>query len=153
MRRYYQNDSHFGGPGSPIFVIMGGEGGISPETGIFYPWVTDVLARPYKALVRLDSTRFHLVSGPRRARSPRVCPVFKAFGSRIQPEHRFYGESLPFGNRSYDLEHLTAAMSSQEALADAAELIGAVQRQRSCGGHGEEDYCPAPWRRSRGTYR
>ena len=58
---------------------MGGEGGISPETGIFYPWVTDVLARHYKALVRLDSTRFHLVSGPRRARSPRVCPVFKAF--------------------------------------------------------------------------
>ena len=38
MRSYYQNDTFFGGAGSPIFVIMGGEGAIEPSTGIYYPY-------------------------------------------------------------------------------------------------------------------
>lgn len=32
-QRYYMNDTFFGGPGSPIFVIMGGEGAIEPSSG------------------------------------------------------------------------------------------------------------------------
>ena len=65
-QRYYENMTSFGGPGSPIFLVVGGEGAIPPSTGFFYPWVTDVLAPHFKALV-------------------------------VEPEHRFYGESLPFG--------------------------------------------------------
>ena len=41
LQRYYLNDTAFGGPGSPIFMIMGGEGAILPTTGFFYPWVVD----------------------------------------------------------------------------------------------------------------
>ena len=78
LQRYYMDDQHWAGPGSPIFVIMGGEGGIPPETGIFYPWVVDVLAKEYHGLV-------------------------------IEPEHRFYGESLPFGNPSFSPDNLKAA--------------------------------------------
>ena len=43
---------------------MGGEGAIPPETGLFYPYVNEVLASKFGAYV-------------------------------IEPEHRFYGESLP----------------------------------------------------------
>eukprot|EP00434_Breviolum_minutum_P012374 symbB.v1.2.010901.t2/scaffold720.1/size169259/12 len=111
-QRYYINEDHWAGPGNPIFVIMGGEGGISPETGIFYPWVTDILAKEYRGLV-------------------------------IQPEHRFYGESLPFGNASYLPINMRAAMNTQEALADAAELIRDAQKKRRCTeGRGTEFYCP-----------
>lgn len=104
-------DSHWAGPGSPIFVIMGGEGAISPETGIFYPWVIDTLAKEYRGLV-------------------------------LEPEHRFYGESLPFGNDSFLVANLKAAMNTQEALADAAELIRSIQSIRQCGDRGTEEYCP-----------
>lgn len=82
-QRYYINEEHWAGPGNPIFVIMGGEGGISPETGIFYPWVTDILAKEYRGLV-------------------------------IQPEHRFYGESLPFGNASYLPTNMRAATRKED---------------------------------------
>ena len=84
-QRYYINEEHWAGPGNPIFVIMGGEGGISPETGIFYPWVTDILAKEYRGLV-------------------------------IQPEHRFYGESLPFGNASYLPINMRAATRFENIL-------------------------------------
>ena len=60
-----------------------GEGGISPETGIFYPWVCEVLARHFGGLV-------------------------------LEPEHRFYGESLPYGPASYEVEHLKGATWSLE---------------------------------------
>lgn len=109
-QRYYMQDVHFGGPGSPIFVIMGGEGGIPPEVGIFYPWISEVLAKTHRALV-------------------------------LEPEHRFYGESLPFGNRSFEKEHL-AVMNSQQALADAAEFIRYHQRARNCTARGTPGYCP-----------
>ena len=93
-QRYYLNEAHWAGPGSPIFVIMGGEGGISPETGIFYPWVTDVLAKEYRGLV-------------------------------IQPEHRFYGESLPFGNASY-------LPTNMRAAARKGSSVGSKCRESLC---------------------
>ena len=49
-QRYYTNASSFGGAGSPIIVIMGGEGAIAPTTGIFYPSVV-VLAERLHALI------------------------------------------------------------------------------------------------------
>jgi len=91
-------------------VILGGEGGISPETGIFYPWITDVLAKDYGALV-------------------------------LEPEHRFYGESLPFGNESFTRENLKM-MSSQQALADAAHFIKKLGEAYGCTKRGTSTYCP-----------
>lgn len=32
-QRYYESDTYFKGKGHPIFLIMGGEGEITPETG------------------------------------------------------------------------------------------------------------------------
>eukprot|EP00929_Paragymnodinium_shiwhaense_P003639 TRINITY_DN104227_c0_g1_i1.p1 TRINITY_DN104227_c0_g1~~TRINITY_DN104227_c0_g1_i1.p1 ORF type:complete len:523 (-),score=69.49 TRINITY_DN104227_c0_g1_i1:146-1714(-) len=109
-QRYYVNETNFGGPGSPIFVILGGEGGIPPSVGIYYPWVTDVLAKEYHALV-------------------------------LEPEHRFYGESLPFGNDSFSAENLRL-MNSQQAVADAAHFIREQQRRRNCTERGTKGYCP-----------
>ena len=33
LQRYYKSDTHFDGPGHPIFLVMGGEGDISPKVG------------------------------------------------------------------------------------------------------------------------
>lgn len=46
-QRYFQSASHFGGPGSPILVVVGGEGSMGEKPEIFYPWVRDVLAKRY----------------------------------------------------------------------------------------------------------
>ena len=40
-QRYYTYGRHFRGPGSPIFIILGGEGAIEPSTGILYPFIAD----------------------------------------------------------------------------------------------------------------
>lgn len=110
QQRFYMSDTHFKGPGSLIIVIMGGEGGISPSTGIFYPWVLEVLAKMFGALV-------------------------------LEPEHRFYGASLPFGDDSFTREHLEV-MNTQQALADAATFIRAQQAARGCTARGTAGYCP-----------
>ena len=108
-QRYYLNDTAFGGPGSPIFMIMGGEGAIPPSTGFFYPWVVDVLAPKFKALV-------------------------------IEPEHRFYGESLPFGNASYGNKAMRL-LTPQHALDDAVALLVSTRKARGCTASGK-GYCP-----------
>ena len=65
LQRYYLNDTSFAGPGHPLLVIMGGEGAIPPSTGFFYPWVVDVLAPRFKALVLEPEHRFYGTSAPR----------------------------------------------------------------------------------------
>ena len=62
-QRYYSNDTSFGGPGSPIILIMGGEGEISPSTGIYYPYII-VLAERLGALVVELEHRFYGTSQP-----------------------------------------------------------------------------------------
>ena len=57
------NDSFFGGAGSPIFVIMGGEGAIEPSTGLYYPYVIE-LAQQFEALVIEPEHRFYGESQP-----------------------------------------------------------------------------------------
>ena len=99
-QRYYLNDTSFRGPGSPIFMIMGGEGAIPPSTGFFYPWIVNVLAPKFGALV-------------------------------LEPEHRFYGESLPFGNASYDNDKMQL-LTPEQALADAVALLIATRKARNC---------------------
>jgi len=110
QQRFYEIDEHFKGPGSPVVCIMGGEGGVPPSTGIFYPWVATVVAARLGALV-------------------------------IQPEHRFYGSSLPAGLPPFNASQLTL-LSPPQALMDALALIQSQQKLRGCTGRGTAGYCP-----------
>ncbi|XP_050303618.1 lysosomal Pro-X carboxypeptidase-like [Anthonomus grandis grandis] len=44
-------------------------------------------------------------------------------------EHRFYGETLPFGNESYNSPEKLGYLSAQQALADYVYLIDDLQKQ------------------------
>ena len=58
QQRYYKNDTAFGGAGHPIICILGGEGGIAPSTGIFYPPVV-ILAQRLRAAIVEPEHRFY----------------------------------------------------------------------------------------------
>jgi Serine carboxypeptidase S28 len=55
--RYYVSTRYFGGPGSPIFLVIGGEGAL--DHGMLYPFVTDVLAKRFNAAVVQPEHRFY----------------------------------------------------------------------------------------------
>jgi hypothetical protein len=55
--RYYQSTEYYGGPGHPIFVIVGGEGAL--DFGMLYPFVTQVLAKQFQAAVLQIEHRFY----------------------------------------------------------------------------------------------
>jgi hypothetical protein len=59
--RYYQSKKHFGGPGSPIFLVVGGEG---PMTKLLYPFIHDHLAKTFSAYVLQPEHRFYGESNP-----------------------------------------------------------------------------------------
>ncbi|KAL7512616.1 hypothetical protein ACHAXN_009647 [Cyclotella atomus] len=59
--RYYKSTKYFQGPGSPIFLIVGGEGAL--DTGMLYPFVTEHLAPRFGAAVIEIEHRFY---GPYR---------------------------------------------------------------------------------------
>ena len=67
---------------------------------------------------------------PLRPPPPRwdIAPEFRAL--IIGAEHRFYGESLPFGNDSYAPEHL-GLLSHEQALADYAVLLASLKANLS----------------------
>ena len=60
--RYYLSTEYFGGPGSPIFLIVGGEGPLN--NGMLYPFVTEVLAKKFEAAVVQAEHRFYGTSSP-----------------------------------------------------------------------------------------
>jgi hypothetical protein len=59
--RYYQSKKHFAGPGSPIFLVIGGEG---PMTKLLYPFIHDHLAKTFSAFVLQPEHRFYGESQP-----------------------------------------------------------------------------------------
>jgi hypothetical protein len=59
--RYYKSVEHFGGPGRPIFHVVGGEGAL--DFGMLYPFVTRRLAPHFRAAVIQVEHRFY---GPYR---------------------------------------------------------------------------------------
>ena len=59
----------------------------------------------------------------------------------VQPEHRFYGTSNPRGPAPFDPASLRL-LTPQQALADAATLILAKQKEHNCTEHGTPNYCP-----------
>jgi pimeloyl-ACP methyl ester carboxylesterase len=61
-QRYYAKRIHFGGPGHPIFLVIGGEG--ANDVGMFYPFIEKVLARQYGAYVLHPEHRFYGISQP-----------------------------------------------------------------------------------------
>ena len=63
-QRFYSFGDYFGGPGHAIFLVMGGEGNVEPSTGIFYPFVTDHLAKEFGAFVLEAEHRFYGESLP-----------------------------------------------------------------------------------------
>uniref|UniRef100_A0ACD5Z7B6 Uncharacterized protein n=1 Tax=Avena sativa TaxID=4498 RepID=A0ACD5Z7B6_AVESA len=58
-----------------------------------------------------------------------IAPKFGALLVFI--EHRFYGESLPFGNHSYDSTEKLGYLTSTQALADYAILISSLKQNLS----------------------
>jgi lysosomal Pro-X carboxypeptidase len=46
-------------------------------------------------------------------------------------QHRYYGESLPFGNRSVDYTERLGYLTSTQALADYAILINSLKQNLS----------------------
>jgi hypothetical protein len=64
VQRYYMYNDHFAGPGHPILVIMGGEGAMSDEVGLYYPFVVQDLAAAWGALVIQPEHRFYGTSQP-----------------------------------------------------------------------------------------
>ncbi|KAK1614558.1 hypothetical protein QYE76_020075 [Lolium multiflorum] len=58
-----------------------------------------------------------------------IAPKFGALLVFI--EHRYYGESLPFGNRSYESPEKLGYLTSTQALADYALLITSLKRNLS----------------------
>ena len=60
----------------------------------------------------------------------------------VQPEHRFYGTSLPFGDSSFSDGHLNL-MTAEQALGDTAHFALATQRKHNCSAiRGTRGYCP-----------
>lgn len=55
--RYYESTTYFHGPGSPILLIVGGEG--ADNHGFLYPFVTQDLAKRYGAAVVQPEHRFY----------------------------------------------------------------------------------------------
>ena len=55
--RYYRSTEHFGGPGYPIILVVGGEGALND--GMLYPYVTHDLARRFGAAVVQPEHRFY----------------------------------------------------------------------------------------------
>lgn len=60
-QRYYEKKDYFGGPGSPIFVILGGE---DPLEGLLYPFVSDTLAKDFHGYTASLEHRFYGESTP-----------------------------------------------------------------------------------------
>jgi hypothetical protein len=115
-QRYYIWDEHFQGPGSPIFLIFGGEGQIPPEKGLMYPFVTDHLAETFKGYVLQPEHRFYGESQPLYHHHP---------DKRARQDPRV---------------HL---FTPEQALHDAMHLLTHIQEKLGCSKDKfSSEYCP-----------
>ena len=116
-QRYYTWEPEFKGPGSPIFLILGGEGHISPETGLYYPFITHHLAKQFGAFVLQPEHRFYGKSQP------------------LYHQHQHW--------RRQRQDPRVQLFTSEQALHDAINLLKHIQEKLGCSSdHQSEKYCP-----------
>lgn len=118
-QRYYTHDAFFQGPGSPIVLILGGEGAIEPRRGIFYDIVAQVWARDLGAYVLQPEHRFYGAS---------------------QPVSR---EDIQQARDAGLPDPRIRLLTTEQALYDAVRLTQAVQVELGCSLDQSSDaYCP-----------
>ncbi|VEU36585.1 unnamed protein product [Pseudo-nitzschia multistriata] len=127
-QRYYSYGKHFDGPGHPIFLILGGEGGISPDAGIVYPFVGDHLAKTFGAYVLQPEHRFYGKSRP-------------------IPGPTVHLRSTKHSNHYIDEEKedpRVKLFTSEQALHDAMTLLEHVRNDLGCSPSKDDPslYCP-----------
>ena len=116
-QRYYTYGKHFQGPGHPIFLILGGEGGISPETGIMYPFVADHLAKTFGGFVLQPEHRFYGKSQPLQ---------------RTQNKQEDYTRSFPSHHQHETEDPRVKLFTSEQALHDAVFLLDHIRANLGC---------------------
>lgn len=117
-QRYYVFEDHFAGPGSPIFLVLGGEGAIEPSTGLYYAFVTHILARNLGAYVLQPEHRFYGASQP-------IDSTQWATEGDSKPDPRIN------------------LLTSEQALLDAIRLLQYVKKKLGCQDDTiPEKYCP-----------
>lgn len=123
-QRYYTFGDHFGGPGSPIFLVLGGEGAIEPERGLYYGFVTNVLAKSFGAFVVQPEHRFYGDSQP-------ICI------------NGWRQEQIEQGR--HDPDPRIQLLTIEQALRDDLRLTNKLKEQLGCAQASEKDsphYCP-----------
>ena len=143
-QRYYEWKDHFQGPGSPIFLIFGGEGTVHPENGINYPFVSDHLAKSFGAYVVHPEHRFYGFSQPLSQREG-------VMDNHVEMEEDSGRSSTKLRKRnlheilsSRDADPRLELFTSEQALMDAVRLIRHVaQDQLHCSSDkASPEYCP-----------
>ena len=116
-QRYYASSTHFSGPGSPIFVIMGGEGAIEPSMGLYYPFIVNHLAKDFGAYVIQPEHRFYGASQPIPINEIQFTPEYANITKRL--------------------------MTTEQALWDAVRLVRHTQGVLGCALDRDSiSYCP-----------
>ena len=123
-QRYYTYNKYFGGPGSPIFLVFGGEGSIEPDVGIRYPFISGHLARDFQAYVLQPEHRFYGKSQPLM-------------------NHTHHG-TLTSGQYDYEDEDPRLRLfTAEQALWDAMALLQHTQQELGCSpNRSSPHYCP-----------
>ena len=127
-QRYYVFKEHFKGPGSPLFVIWGGEGAIEPKTGIYYPFIYDHLARVFGAYIIQPEHRFYGFSQPLQGKSGNDFSLSSKRGRNLKSKAE---------------DPRVRLFTSEQAIMDAAELVKHIAGDLGCSSDKTSpDYCP-----------
>jgi len=131
-QRYYMSDKYFGGPGSPIFIILGGEGEIRPSTGLFYPFVTEHLAKQFNAYVFEPEHRFYGKSQP-------IQPI-----NEDHSRDGYSGSNLRRSNVGKIKEDPRVQLfTPEQAVYDAVTMLKKIRNDLGCSDERQQEaYCP-----------
>lgn len=140
-QRYYTYGNHFQGPGHPIFLILGGEGGISPEAGIMYPFVADHLAKEFGGFVLQPEHRFYGKSQPLLGSKAATTNNTATDGTTTTRSRNLRKQ----GQEEEEKDPRVKLFTSEQALHDAMVLLNDVRANLGCSlnaGTDASTYCP-----------